>query len=79
MRLAAQRKADNALDHDDPIEEVFEDQIACADLVVLNKCDLLDQSGMDRASSAMAGALPRSVKDRQDLGRQGRSCRLCSD
>jgi cobalamin biosynthesis protein CobW len=60
--LAAQRKADNALDHDDPIEEVFEDQIACADLVVLNKCDLLDQSGMDRASSAMAGALPRSVK-----------------
>jgi cobalamin biosynthesis protein CobW len=60
--LAAQRKADNALDHDDPIEEVFEDQIACADLVVLNKCDLLDQSGMDRASSAMAGALPRAVK-----------------
>src|SRR5947209_7500504 len=60
--LAAQRKADNALDHDDPIEEVFEDQIACADLVVLNKCDLLDQSGIDRASSAMAGALPRAVK-----------------
>ena len=60
--LAAQRKADNALDHDDPIEEVFEDQIACADLVVLNKCDLLDQSGMDRASSAVAGALPRAVK-----------------
>ena len=60
--LAKQRKADNALDHDDPIEEVFEDQIACADMVVLNKCDLLDQSGIDRASSAMAGALPRSVK-----------------
>jgi cobalamin biosynthesis protein CobW len=60
--LAAQRKADNVVDHDDPIEEVFEDQIACADLVVLNKCDLLDQSGMDRASSAVAGALPRSVK-----------------
>src|SRR3954470_724687 len=60
--LAAQRKADNALDHDDPIEEVFEDQIACADLVVLNKCDLLDQGGMDRASLAMAGALPRTVK-----------------
>ena len=30
------RAADSALDHDDPIEEVFEDQIACADLVVLN-------------------------------------------
>ena len=60
--LAAQRAADNALDHDDPIEEVFEDQIACADLVVLNKCDLLDRRGMDRASAAMAGALPRAVK-----------------
>jgi cobalamin biosynthesis protein CobW len=60
--LAAQRKADNAVDHDDPIEEVFEDQIACADLVVLNKCDLLDQRGMDKASSAVARALPRAVK-----------------
>jgi cobalamin biosynthesis protein CobW len=60
--LAKQRSADGALDHDDPIEEVFEDQIACADLVVLNKCDLLDQRGMDRASSAVADALPRAVK-----------------
>jgi cobalamin biosynthesis protein CobW len=60
--LAKQRAADDALDHDDPIEEVFEDQIACADMVVLNKCDLLDQGGMDRAASAMAGALPRAVK-----------------
>jgi len=60
--LAAQRLADSALDHDDPIEEVFDDQIACADLVVLNKCDLLDQSGMDRASAAVAAALPRAVK-----------------
>ena len=60
--LAAQRAADNALDHDDPIEEVFEDQIACADLVVLNKCDLLDQSGVDRASAAVTGALGRAVK-----------------
>src|ERR1700751_403067 len=55
--LSRQRSADTALDHDDPVEEVFEDQIACADLVVLNKCDLLDQGGMERASAAMAGAL----------------------
>ena len=53
--LAAQRSADDALDHDDPVEEVFEDQIACADLVVLNKCDLLDQGGMEKAQAAMAG------------------------
>ena len=60
--LSAQRRADAALDHDDPVEEVFEDQIACADLVVLNKCDLLDRSGMDRASAAIADSLPRAVK-----------------
>jgi cobalamin biosynthesis protein CobW len=60
--LAAQRKADNALDHDDPIEEVFEDQIACADLVVLNKCDLLDPRALNMATSAVSEALPRAVK-----------------
>src|SRR5207237_5088636 len=60
--LAAQRKADNALDHDDPIEEVFEDQIACADLVVLNKRDLIDDAGCARALATIAAALPRAVK-----------------
>jgi cobalamin biosynthesis protein CobW len=60
--LARQRAADNALEHDDPIEEVFEDQIACADLVVLNKRDLLDAAGVNRAVATVMGALPRTVK-----------------
>jgi cobalamin biosynthesis protein CobW len=60
--LCAQRAADTALDHDNPIEEVFEDQIACADLVVLNKRDLLDAAGMERAIAAVTGALPRAVR-----------------
>jgi len=59
--LSAQRLADDALDHDDPIEEVFEDQIACADLVVLNKRDLLDADGLARALAVVTGALPRAV------------------
>src|SRR5215469_8093814 len=60
--LARQRAADSALAHDDPIEEVFEDQIACADLVVLNKRDLLDPAGIDKAVAAVRRALPRVVK-----------------
>ena len=60
--LAAQRAADTALAHDDPIEEVFEDQIACADLVVLNKRDLIDAAGIAKAKAAIADVLPRSVK-----------------
>jgi len=60
--LAEQRATDTALAHDDPVEEVFEDQIACADLVVLNKRDLIDAAGAERARAAIAKALPRSVK-----------------
>jgi cobalamin biosynthesis protein CobW len=60
--LSRQRSADTALAHDDPVEEVFEDQIACADLVVLNKRDLLDEDGIKAALAAIARALPRSVK-----------------
>lgn len=60
--LARQRSADPALGHDDPIEEVFVDQIACADLVVLNKRDLIDEAALARARAAIAQALPRAVK-----------------
>ena len=60
--LAQQRAADAALGHDDPIEEVFDDQIACADLVVLNKRDLLDEAGVKKAMATISSVLPRSVK-----------------
>jgi cobalamin biosynthesis protein CobW len=59
--LKRQRAADTAL-HDDPIEEVFGDQIACADLVVLNKRDLLDDAGMEKAVATVSSALPRAVR-----------------
>jgi cobalamin biosynthesis protein CobW len=60
--LAQERAADPAIYHDDPIEEVFADQIACADLVVLNKRDLLDAQGFGQAMARVTGALPRAVK-----------------
>lgn len=59
--LSAQRSADDALDHDDPIEEVFEDQIACADLIVLNKRDLLDEDGLQRAMKTVTDTIPRGI------------------
>ncbi|GAA0770303.1 cobalamin biosynthesis protein CobW [Roseibium denhamense] len=46
--LEAQRAADEALDHESPVEELFQDQLRCADLVVLNKADLV-------AGDALAG------------------------
>src|SRR6201989_2177053 len=60
--LSRQRAADASLDHDDPVEEVFEDQLACADLVVLNKRDLIDAAGLENAAAAISRALPRAVK-----------------
>ena len=42
VALAAARAADPNLDHDSPLEELFEEQLACADMVVLNKADLVD-------------------------------------
>jgi cobalamin biosynthesis protein CobW len=61
-KLKDQRDADPSLDHDDPVEEVFADQIACADLVVLNKRDLLDDAGLDSALATVTGRVPRAVK-----------------
>ncbi len=60
--LAAQRAADGSLDHDDPVEEVFEDQIACADLVILSKADLMDAAGTAKANDMIGRHLSRSVK-----------------
>ncbi len=60
--LAAQRANDEALDHDDPVEEVFEDQIACADLIVLTKGDLLDADGLERAKAQITEHLPKAAK-----------------
>jgi cobalamin biosynthesis protein CobW len=42
--LEAQRAADLALDHETPLEELFEEQLAAADLVVVNKADLLAEA-----------------------------------
>jgi cobalamin biosynthesis protein CobW len=56
--LAAQRAADPSLDHENPIEELFEDQLACADLVILNKTDLLSEA----ETSKLAGDLKKELR-----------------
>ncbi|MFV2038350.1 MAG: cobalamin biosynthesis protein CobW [Paracoccaceae bacterium] len=43
----AQRRSDENLDHDTPLAELFEDQIACADMIVVNKSDLLKPGETD--------------------------------
>jgi cobalamin biosynthesis protein CobW len=59
---AAQRAEDTSVDHDNPLEEVFEDQLLCADLVVMNKADLLDEAGRAKVRAEVTEHLPRAVK-----------------
>ena len=60
--LAAQRAADDSLDHEVPVEEVFEDQVACADLIILSKNDLIDDAGRKRVDAIISEHVARAVK-----------------
>ncbi len=60
--IAAQREADPNLDHETPLQELFEDQLACADLVILNKTDLVDAETQERVKGIVLEELPRAVK-----------------
>jgi cobalamin biosynthesis protein CobW len=59
--VAAARAADPGLDHESPLEELFEEQVGCADLVVLNKCDRVDAAGKARARDAVGAHLRPGV------------------
>lgn len=56
--IARERAETQTIDHDNPLEEVFEDQLACADLVILNKTDLLDPE----EESAVAAQLSQGAR-----------------
>lgn len=78
----AQRKMDENLDHETPLSELFEDQIACADMIVVNKSDLLGAEASDTLAKqlksesrdgvqvvkASMGALPVDVLLGQGIG-----------
>ncbi|MGH1578094.1 cobalamin biosynthesis protein CobW [Planktotalea sp.] len=81
----AQRKLDENLDHETPLSELFEDQIACADMIVVNKSDLLGESESSELATklksesrdgvqvvkASMGALPVDVLLGQGIGAEG--------
>lgn len=68
--LAAARAADPTLDHDSPIEELFEDQLACADLVLLNKADLVDAARLEEVEDGLRQEIRSGVSIvRTSMGR----------
>ncbi|MGB6300494.1 MAG: cobalamin biosynthesis protein CobW [Rivularia sp. (in: cyanobacteria)] len=60
--IESQRQADDSLEHETPLQELFEDQLACADLVVLNKTDLVNKETLAEVKNLVKEELPRVVK-----------------
>ena len=59
--VQAQREADDSLDHETPLSEVFEDQVSCADIVLLSKADLAGEAGLDAARKVIEAETPRTL------------------
>jgi cobalamin biosynthesis protein CobW len=60
--VARQREEDPSVDHDNPLAEVYEDQLMAADLIVLNKADLIDAGTHEILKREVAAIVPRAVK-----------------
>ena len=56
-----QRLADESLDHETPLSEVFEDQISCADIILMSKADLACDEGLGKARTIIEKESPRQV------------------
>nr|WP_041779016.1 cobalamin biosynthesis protein CobW [Beijerinckia indica] len=61
-KLGAARSADPSIEHDNPLEEVYEDQLLCADLILLNKIDLIDSETRANIIAEINALVPRAVK-----------------
>jgi cobalamin biosynthesis protein CobW len=58
VALTAQREADDELDHESPIEELFADQIAAANIIVVSKVDQLSDGQIDIVRIRIKNHLP---------------------
>lgn len=61
-KVQAQRLADDSLDHDPSLQELLDDQLSAADLVVVSKNDLLDDAMRAQVKNTITARVPASVK-----------------
>ena len=59
--IAAQRASDPTVDHENPIQELFNDQLNSADMVLLNKADLLSADEMEAVTDALIPQLRKGT------------------
>ena len=51
--LEAQRQADPELDHETPVDELFRDQVAAANILIVSKGDLIDGAAGERVTGRL--------------------------
>jgi len=61
-KVTAQREADESIDHETPLSELFEDQLACADIVVVSKTDAMEAGSADDTVSALGTRTREGVR-----------------
>ncbi len=67
-KVQAAREADDMLDHHSPLEEVFEDQLLCADLVLLNKTDMLADDALGGVRAVVGREIRPGVRIVETVG-----------
>lgn len=61
-KVLAQRLADDSLDHDPSLQELLDDQLSAADLIVVSKNDLLDPQQRKEIETIISARVPSAVK-----------------
>ncbi len=61
-KVQQQRLADESLDHDPSLQELLDDQLSAADLVVVSKNDLLNNEQRDYVKAIVDKKIPSAVK-----------------
>ena len=61
-KVKEQRALDESLDHDPSLQELLDDQLNSADLVVVSKSDLLTEEEQARVKAVVEKRVPSSVK-----------------
>lgn len=61
-KVQEQRLADESLDHESSIEELFEDQLACADLIIMTKSDLIEETQFNEVRTIIQNKVDTNIK-----------------
>ncbi|MEW7277593.1 cobalamin biosynthesis protein CobW [Aquimarina sp. 2201CG1-2-11] len=61
-KVQSQRLDDENLDHESSIEELFEDQLSCADLIVMTKSDLIDETSFNNVRDIIQNRVGAEIK-----------------